>query len=82
MMLNDLDFIIILSSHIINGLLSGFALAILRNIGPWSFSTALAVSGCTKTAVLYFSVRPSHPVNKPLLLMATDTDRFSCNLFG
>ena len=55
-------YIIILSSHIINGLLTGFAHAILRNTGPWSFSTALASSGCTKTAVLYFSVWPSHPV--------------------
>ena len=60
-------YIIILSSHIINGLLTGFARAILRNTGPWSFSTALASSGCTKTAVLYFSVWPSHPVNKPLI---------------
>ena len=62
-------YIIILSSHIINGLLAGFARAILRNTGPWSFSTALASSGCTKTAVLYFSVWPSHTVNKPLVLM-------------
>ena len=60
--------IIILSSHIINGILTGFARAILRNTRPWSFSTALASSGRTKTAVLYFSVWPSHPVNKPLLL--------------
>ena len=60
-------YILILFSHIINGLLTGFALAILRNTGPWSFSTALASSGCTKTAVLYFSVWPSYPVNKPLI---------------
>ena len=60
-------YIIILSSHIIIGLLTGFARTILRNTGPWSFSTALASSGCTKTAVLYFSVWLSHPVNKPLI---------------
>ena len=63
-----LFYIIILSSHTITGLLTGFARAILRNTGPWSFSTALASSGCTKTAVLYFSVWPSLPVNKPLFL--------------
>ena len=72
-------YIIILSNHIINGLLTEFARAILRNTGPWSFSTALASSGCTKTAVLYFSVWPSHPVNKPLIklydLRAVNLDR-------
>ena len=68
-------YIIILSSHIINGLLTGFARAILRNKGPWSFSTALASSGCTKTAVLYFSVWPSHPVNKPLILISNTGDK-------
>ena len=65
-------YIIILSSHLINGLLTGFARALLRNTGPWSFSTALASSGCTKTAVLYFSVWPSHPVSKPLVLMTAN----------
>ena len=61
-------YIITLSSHIINGLVTGFARAILRNTGPWSFSTALASLGRMKTSVLYFSVWPSHPVNKPLLM--------------
>ena len=50
-------YIIILSSHYFILLFS-----------PWAFSTALASSGCMKTAVLYFSVWPSHPVTKPLLL--------------
>ena len=71
-------YIIILSSHIINGLLTGFARAILGNTGPWSFSTALASSGCTKTAVLYFSVWPSHPVNKPLVFLNINLDYCNC----
>ena len=70
-------YIIILSSHIINGLLTGSARAILRNTGPSSFSTALASSGCTKTAVLYFSVWPSHQVNEPLLLPCLQTIQVS-----
>ena len=65
--LNDLDLYYYSVQSLINGLLTGFARAILRNTGPWSFSTALASSGCTKIEVLYFSVWPSHPVNKPLI---------------
>ena len=65
--LNDLDLYYYSVQSLINGLLTRFARAILRNTGPWSFNTALASSGCTKTAVLYFSVWPSHPVNKPLI---------------
>ena len=72
-------YVIILSSHTINGLLTGFARAILRNIGPQSFSTALASSGCTKTAVLYFSVWPSHPINKPLARKEDSVNKYIIN---